>query len=212
MEVKVEVEVEVERIGGKKNLDKKLNPSYNTHTDQQRMFNMRVAYQAESESAAEQAADVTQALTVVAVPTRFAWAGRRKKRKGSVSHRWRYVLELHLCGKRVHEISELSGYSVNTIYGILRDEDVISLRQQLMQQFDSEFEALYPKVIDSIRDGLNHPHPDVQKEARRDWLKAHGKYRDQPQQQSQVFSAEKMVVQILQQAREEHGIATTSSN
>lgn len=173
---------------------------------------MRVAYQ-EQESDQPKPEEPTQALTVVAVPTRFAWAARagKNKRRASVSHRWRYVLELHLCGKRVHEIAELSGYSVNTIYGILRDEAVLSLRQQLMQQFDSEFEALYPKVIDSIRYGLDHPHPDVQKEARRDWLKAHGKYRDQPQQAQQTFSAEKMVVQILQQAREEHGIASPAN-
>lgn len=156
-------------------------------------------------AASDTACAACAALTVSTGPDRSGWMPRRQRvMRRRVSHRWRYVLELHLSGKKVEEIAELTGYKPATIYGILRDDGVNELRAQHMKRYDQEFEALYPKVVDSIRDGLDHSNADVQKEARRDWLKAHGKYRDVPAANApSVFSAEQMVVNILQQARDE---------
>lgn len=144
--------------------------------------------------------EATESLMLLPVPSRPIARSNSGKRRATTNLKWRHVLELHLAGRTVHEISEATGYKPYTIYGILRKDEIIALRQQLMAHVSDEFEALYPKVVKSIRDGLDSPSQDIQKEARRDWLKAHGKFRDVETKQGDTnYSAEKIIFQILNQ-------------
>jgi len=140
--------------------------------------------------------------------------------------RWRFVLELHMSGhlptktqyrlrtlskdgltplrKPVrevvkHSIQELTGYSPATIHKILRNEDVQYLRQQIMQYYDDEFQALYPDVIDAVRRGLASN--DKYLEAANTYLRQFGSgSKKGPLDGASInFTAEDMVFQILNQ-------------
>lgn len=121
-----------------------------------------------------------------------------------VSLKWRRVLDLHFAGKTREEIMELTGYSYTRISQILNEPRIVELRQQVMKFYDQDFEALYPRVVDSIRKGLVSEEAGVQTDARRDWLKAHGKFTPEVKVGSSVnVSAEKIIFQILNQAKQE---------
>lgn len=126
---------------------------------------------------------------------------RRPLKKSDINpvpHRWRYVLELHLAGTKVAEISELTGYAPPTIYRILNEDDIVILKQQIMRHYDSEFETLFPEVIRAIKNGLADPEKYL--EAAKVWLKAHGKLdsnRDLNARQTINVTAEDVVFQIL---------------
>ena len=108
--------------------------------------------------------------------------------------RWRFVLELHLAGHQVtrdtvtqkvdeegiltnvvqkHSIQELTGYAPSTIYKILSSAEVEEMKQQVMKYYDSEFETLYPEVVDAVRRGLKSG--DKYLDAAKLYLKAFGK-------------------------------------
>ena len=122
-----------------------------------------------------------------------------------VSLRWRRVLDLHFAGKTREEIMDITGYSYIRISQILNEPRMVELRQQVMKYYDQDFEALYPRVVQSIREGLVDPEPGVQTDARRDWLKAHGKFQPAVKEGggNVNMSAEKIIFQILNQAKAE---------
>jgi len=122
-----------------------------------------------------------------------------KSKVNPISARWQFVLALHLSGKKVNEISELSGYSPATIYGILKHEDIIGLRQQILHYTASEFEALFEKVVDTVKDKLESGDERVQLEAVNIWMKAHGKFAPKQSETQVKITAEDVVVQILNQ-------------
>lgn len=131
---------------------------------------------------------------------------RRKKKNDVVPipSRWRYVLELHLSGRSVSEIEEITGYASPTIYKIISDPKMVAEKQQIMRYYDSEFESLYHKVIDSVRNGLDSEEVPDQLNASKIWLKAHGKMQPDVVKSSETnLSAEKIVFQILNQARDD---------
>ena len=123
-----------------------------------------------------------------------------RKEVNPVSHRYRMVLDLHLSGHKVNEIQELTGYAESTIYDILSKDEVVALRQQIMNVYDKEFEMLFPQVIQSIRLGLN-PSQDLkdQLSAAKLWLKAHGKGGVKVEKGGDTYNltAEDVVFQIL---------------
>lgn len=145
-------------------------------------------------------------------PVRYRYGRKRKKNDiVGITPRWRYVLELHLAGKRIEEIQELTGYAPPTIYKILSDPRMIAERQQIMKYYDLDFEALYKQVIETIRVNLNEEDPKVRNDAAKIWLKAHGKFQaDAVREGDTNISAEKIVFQILNQAREERKQLTQS--
>lgn len=129
---------------------------------------------------------------------------KRKDDADPIPARWRYTLELHLSGKKVSEIEEITGYAAPTIYKILADPKMASEKQQIMKYYDAEFEALYHKVIDSVRNGLDSEECTDQLNAAKIWLKAHGKMQpDVIKGNDTNISAEKIVFQILNQSREQ---------
>jgi len=144
------------------------------------------------------------ALTTSSTPVRY---GRRRKKQIDVTpipYRWRYVLELHLAGRRPAEIQEITGYSQPMMYRILSDPRMIAEKQQIMKYYNSEFEALYSKVINVVRDNLECADPKVQNDAAKIWLKSHGRFQaDREQSNDTNISAEKIVFQILNQAKED---------
>ncbi len=124
-----------------------------------------------------------------------------RKETDPVSHRHQYVLALHLAGKKVSEIEQLTNYRPPTIYKILSQPNVIALRQQLLNHTEKEFEALFGKTVDAIREGLGCGDLKIQLEAADKWLKAHGKY--QKSEGTQVnITAEDIVMNILNQKLE----------
>lgn len=141
---------------------------------------------------------------------RFAPGTKRTKRRVKdkiidLSVRHRYVIDLYLSGLPREEIEELTGYTTNTISTIVNSPQAQMHRQQIMKHYDSDFQALYSKVISTVRENLSPDAPPaVRNEAAKIWLKAHGKLEQEPTQGNGVnFSAEKIVVQILQQAQQE---------
>lgn len=119
-----------------------------------------------------------------------------RKETDPVSHRWQYVLALHLAGKKVSEIEQLTGYKPPTIYRILSEPNTVALRQQLLNHVSKEFEALFPQVVDTIRDALRSPDLKIALEGADKWLKAHGKYAKSEGTTVQL-TAEDIVVNIL---------------
>lgn len=121
-----------------------------------------------------------------------------KKETVPVSHKYQYVLALHLAGKTVKEIEALTKYRPSTIYKILKLPNVEALRQQLLDHTSKEFEALYDKTVDAIRCGLDSMDPKIRLEAADKWLKAHGKYGKSEGTQVNI-TAEDIVMNILNQ-------------
>lgn len=120
--------------------------------------------------------------------------------------RHRFVLELHLAGRSVSEICELSSYSPAMVYRILESEDVISLRQQIMSFYDQEFETLFPDVIQAVKDGLLSEDMSHRLDAAKTWLKAHGKFSGDTKQVQQInLTAEDIVFNILNQRQDDSG-------
>jgi hypothetical protein len=126
-----------------------------------------------------------------------------------VSLRHRFVLELHLAGHLPTKnkpgkasIHELTDYSPAMIHRILALPDVQALRQQIMYYYDQEFEALFPDVIEAVRDGLVVEAGTTSRlDAARLWLKAHGRSTPSPSGGGNVnITAEDVVVQILNMA------------
>lgn len=132
---------------------------------------------------------------------------RRKPKKNNyepIPVRWKVVLDLHLSGLTQEQIEEQTGYCLASIRRILNDPRVQELRQQMFRYYDLEFEALYKNVVNTVRENLQCDDPKVRNDAAKIWLKAHGKY--QPTEQRTVetnISAEKVVFQILNQAKQE---------
>jgi len=113
-----------------------------------------------------------------------------------VPHRWRVVLDLHLAGHSKEAISKATGYTVNSIYRILNHKDVQLVRQQLMESTQQEFEALFSKVVTTVRTALDDPDPKVGLMATAQWLKASGKGSERGNTTINV-TAEDVVMQML---------------
>lgn len=121
----------------------------------------------------------------------------------SVSLRWRHALDLHLSGMPVYEIAEQLDCGPATVYKILNDPRINELRQQIMKYYDQDFEALYSRVIDTVRSNLSSEDEKVKEGAAKLWLKAHGKFQTKDEGTTNNFTAEQIIFQILNQAKEE---------
>jgi len=120
------------------------------------------------------------------------------KSKRSISHRWYYVISLHLSGYSAQEISGLTGFSTQRIYSILRDERSIQVRQSILSGLDDELQALYPQVVQAMRDALQSPDIKVRLQASDQWFRTQGKFKGD--QKGLNVTAEDVVIQILNQA------------
>lgn len=110
---------------------------------------------------------------------------------------WRRVVELHLQGLSNAQIAALTDYTVNSVYRILHHKDVIQVRQQLLDGVQQEFEALFSKTVNVIRNGLDDADPNVNLSAADKWLKANGKYKGDKGTVINNITAEDVVMQIL---------------
>lgn len=119
-----------------------------------------------------------------------------KDSNGMVWARHQFVIGLACSGYSPEEISELSGYGVGTIYQILRSDEAKSQLKQLMSVYDDQFKRLYPKVVQSIGDGLDYPDPDVRHKNAALWLKYNKGVEKTP---NINISAEDVVMNILNQ-------------
>lgn len=144
-------------------------------------------------------------MSLVTTSTPAKYYRKRKSNTMPTTIRWRYVLELHMSGKTAAEIQEITGYSQPMTYRILSDPRMVAMKQEIMKHYDMEFEALYGKVIKAVRDNLSEEaDPKVKNDAAKIWLKSHGKFQaDTIREGDTNLSAEKIVFQILNQAKEE---------
>ena len=117
--------------------------------------------------------------------------------RNTVPLRWFNVLALHLAGHSAELIAEETGYSLNSVYRILKHGDVLYVRQQLLESTQQEFEALFKKVVHAVRNGLDDPDPKVGLMASSLWLKAHGKFAPERSGVNMPITAEDVVIQIL---------------
>jgi len=116
-----------------------------------------------------------------------------------------------LSGKRVHEIEELTKYRPATIYAILSSPNVLALRQQLLNHTSKEFEALFPRVVDCVRDSLASPDLNVALKGSDMWLKAHGKYA-KSEGTTVSITAEDIVMNILNQSVTQEGAVNAETS
>ena len=112
--------------------------------------------------------------------------------------RWYNVLALHLAGKKAIEIKQETGYSIAMIHRILNHKIVQAIRQQLMDSTQQEFEALFDKIVDNIRDQLGSSDPAVKLAAQQQWLKANGKFGNGKKAVITNITAENVVQNILE--------------
>lgn len=121
-----------------------------------------------------------------------------KRKTITCSGRHKYVLALHLAGKKVQEIHEETGYSIPQIYHILSDPRVLRLRQEIMSILDKEFEAQYRKVVAAVDSGLDENQPaTVKLAAAKLWGDYHKKFQKVEINQTLNVTAEDIVVQIM---------------
>jgi len=118
-----------------------------------------------------------------------------------IDPRYFFVISLHMSGRKVKEISELSGFAESTIYDILSRKESIQIRQQILKNTQQEFENLFEKVVDAVNDGLSDVEIGTRLNAAQIWLKAHGKY-TKDEGGTINITAENVVAQILMQAKE----------
>lgn len=140
------------------------------------------------------------ALTVSGTPD--AYQGRRHLKRNDyepIPSRYMAVLSHHLSGRTVAQISELTGYKTPTIYKILSDKRVSQMRQMLLNHTQLEFEALYPKVVDALREALDSSDTSMKLKASDQWLHASGKYKGDGAGTQVNITAEDVVFNILNQ-------------
>ncbi len=118
-----------------------------------------------------------------AVPDRYQ-ASRQitKKDTNPIPHRWYFVLSLRLAGHSPTQdkpdkpsIRSLTGYSQASIHRILSEPDVISARQQILEQYDREFEDMYALVVEGVRKHLESASLKDVEVGAKIWLQEFGK-------------------------------------
>jgi hypothetical protein len=140
--------------------------------------------------------------SVLTSQTSDRYNGRRHLKltdKTPIPLKYHKVLALHLSGKKVVDIAAETGYKLPSIYAILKDPRVVEIRQQLMNVTQTEFEALYGRVVDTLRGDLFSGMPEREHKAREQWLRASGKYKSESDKQVINVTAEDVVFQILNQ-------------
>lgn len=123
----------------------------------------------------------------------------RKSDKQVLPHSWFNVIALHLSGRSPKEVQAATGYSQAMYYRILSDPRSVSVRAQLLSNVEKDFEALYARVVNNIRDQLDSEDQNIQQRAQEQWLKAHGKFQPKPKQTGEELSAEELVSKLLNQ-------------
>lgn len=111
--------------------------------------------------------------------------------------RWYQVLALHLAGKTPNEIMTETGYSSAMYYRILNHPSIQAVRQQLLDQTQQEFEALFNRVVTNIREQLDDPDPMVRLSAQNQWFKANGKFQPKKDETDKNLTAEEVVAKLL---------------
>ena len=122
---------------------------------------------------------------------------RHGKGNGGIRHKDYEILALHLSGKTAQEISAIVNCTPLTVYNILKKEEMIMLRQQILAGLGDEFEVLFADVINTIRELLQSSKESIRLEACEKWLKAHNKYGKE--KNTINVTAEDVVFQILNQ-------------
>ena len=133
------------------------------------------------------------------------YQGRRHLKctdKTPIPLRYHKVLALHLAGKTVKDICLETNYKESTIYNILSDSRVAHIRQQLLNHTQTEFEALYGKVVETLRGDLFSGQPEREHKAREQWFKASGKYTPDKTTGDITITAEDIVFNILNQQKD----------
>jgi predicted transcriptional regulator len=113
-----------------------------------------------------------------------------------IPSRWRQVLALHLAGKSAEEVAAETGYTANSVYRIINHPNTIQLRQQMLETTQKEFDALFSKVVDVIRKGLEDPDSKTAAIFTNQWLRANGKLSDKQKGLTINLTAEDVVMQI----------------
>lgn len=111
--------------------------------------------------------------------------------------RWLAVVQMHLAGHKINAIALATGYTENSIYRILNHEDANAVRQQILDTTQKEFEALFPKVVEAVRTGLEEADPKVRAIYTNQWLRANGKLSDSKATIVNNITAEDVVQNIL---------------
>ena len=128
------------------------------------------------------------------------YQGKRRARRNDlvpIPHRWFEVVALHLAGKPTKEILEITGYSLGAYYSIMANPRTQAVRQQLLETYQDEFEALFCKVITNIRDQLDSSDMRAKQTAQQQWFSAENKFKFIRNRKQVDASAEDIVSKML---------------
>ena len=124
----------------------------------------------------------------------------QRPRLGAViPHKWGLILRLHLAGKTVKEIAALVDMQEQTIYRILRRPQIEEQRRMLLTDIERDFEALYSRVVNNLREQLDSTDPQVQLAAQTQFFKATGKFQPKRSESEEKLTAEEVVSKLLAQ-------------
>jgi hypothetical protein len=115
------------------------------------------------------------------------------------------VLDYALSGMDPKVIAAETGYSLNSVYRILNHPNTIQLRQQKLEAFQRDFDNLYNKVTERIREGLDNLDPKIVAIYTNQWLKANGKLSEKQKGLTVNLTAEDVIMQIKNGTYEEQG-------
>ena len=122
-----------------------------------------------------------------------------------VPPRYWNVLALHMAGTPIKAICEETNYAESTIYAILKDERVTTIRQQILKGLDDEVEVLWKDAVDAIRLAIaGGTLQGDQKWAVEQLCRIQGKYKERASGGDTHIhvSAEDVALQIINQAKE----------
>jgi len=111
--------------------------------------------------------------------------------------RWHRVVAMHLDGMKDKDIALACGYTENSVYRILHLPQAQAIRQQSLGHTAQRLEAKFNKVVDVIDACLDDPEPAIRLSATDKWFKATGKYQPDKGTTINNFTAEDLVVQML---------------
>lgn len=77
---------------------------------------------------------------------------RKSLRRLSARHK--AIITMHLQGKKGTDIARTMGCTAATVYSIIKDPLSQRVIEHFTNGFDSDLKALFPLVIDAVRDGL----------------------------------------------------------
>ena len=123
-----------------------------------------------------------------------AWAPK------GLSGRHLTMIEYHLAGFTNREIAQHLGMHEVSVGLVLRSPPAREYMAERMDDLNLEFHGKFRKVLETFDEAFSHDSVEIKMRAAEMWLKAHGRYKPAPPQES-TLTAEQVVAKLLEGAK-----------